>query len=188
MRLLFKVLAPSLLFLGGAAFIAVDYLPEQIEIKKQLVVGADPEQVYTYLQNPTDWPHWSALGKAHDPSVIHLYGGPRTGSGARMQWSGDKLGNGHLVLNETTSPALLTYTQLTNGDTDSTFGVFILTEVKGGTQINWSQRMQLEPTKLAKLKGVLRKYKMEQQQEQGLLGLKTLLLENSKKRAENKTR
>ncbi|GAB3814672.1 hypothetical protein GCM10028895_07990 [Pontibacter rugosus] len=38
-------------------------------------------------------------------------------------------------------------------------------------------------TPLAKLQGVLLKYKMEQEQDMGLLGLKTLLENQPKKRA-----
>ncbi len=181
MKLIWKLVLP-LPALAAALYAVSSQLPAQMQATHSVVVGLSPEQVYPYLNNPMQWPKWSALNKAADPTIIYLFGGPVTGTGARLQWSSDKLGNGSLKLT-TTSPTAVAYVQRESSLADSVFGEFILVQDSAGTSITWRQTSALGTSPVAKLTGVYKQYKKQQEVEQGLLGLQTLLTQHSKSSA-----
>ncbi|WP_242919131.1 SRPBCC family protein [Pontibacter liquoris] len=182
MKLIWKLVLP--LPVIAAALYGVSYrLPAQMLVEHRVELGVSPEQVYPYLNNPMEWPKWSSLNKAADPTIIYLYGGPMAGVGARMQWSGDKSGEGKLQLTESTSPSTLAYVQSESGMPDSVFGEFNLEPTKEGTALTWRQTSAIGTNPLDRYKGLYHTYKKQQEVEQGLAGLKTLLQDNSKRRA-----
>ncbi|WP_025605421.1 SRPBCC family protein [Pontibacter actiniarum] len=180
---LFTLSLLSLLLLLAAAIGFPYLLPTQISVQQSIYLQEPPEEVYPYLNNPTQWEHWSVLSKRHDPSIIHLYGGPLEGKGSRLQWSGDRAGNGYIHFTESISPSTITYLQTEKENPAGLQGAFYLNPAAEGTKVTWRQQVGLADTPLARLQGALRKYKMQQEQEQGLLGLKALLESKSKKRA-----
>lgn len=162
--------------LGAAAIYGASYfLPTEIEVQQAVYLQLPAEEVYPYLNNPAKWQEWSLLNKENDPSMIHLYGGPMQGKGARLEWSGDKVGNGQILLTESTQPNTIAYRQSAPDNASAILGTFILIPTKGGTNVVWRQQTVLPQSSLAKLHGVLRKYKMKQEAEQGLQGLQKLL-------------
>lgn len=183
MKLLLKVLLPLPLLLAAAAGAAYYLLPTKLEVQQRIVLQAPPEEVYALLDNPMQWEKWSVLNKQEDPSMIHLYGGPMAGTGARMQWSGDRVGNGLIVFTESISPSSLTYKQSENSATQSIEGSFTLAPVAGGTQVVWRQHAAVGENPWERLLGAVQKFRKQDEVEKGLLGLKTLLLNNSKKKA-----
>lgn len=183
MKLLFKVLLPLPVLLAAAAGAAYYLLPAELEVQQTIVLQAPPEEVYALLDNPMEWQKWSVLNKQEDPSLIHLYGGPMAGTGARMQWSGDRVGNGQVVFTESISPSSLSYRQSENGAAENILGSFTLAPVAGGTQVVWRQQAAVGQNPWQKLLGAVQKYRKQDEVEKGLLGLKTLLLNNSKKKA-----
>lgn len=185
MKLLPKVLF-SLLLTIVAVLAGTYLLPDRVEVEQAVVLDAPPEQVYLYLENPAEWENWSVLNKQEDPSMIHLYGGPSRGKGARLQWSGDVVGEGKLVFTESNSPVSLTYLQTENSRPGPLHGSFSLSAVSGGTRVVWKQSAGLEENPVARLWGVMHRYKKQNEVEKGLSGLKTLLLNNSKKKAEKR--
>ncbi|PRY12011.1 polyketide cyclase/dehydrase/lipid transport protein [Pontibacter ummariensis] len=160
-------------------------LPTVLLIEHAAVLEAEPEEVYPLLSNPMEWEKWSVRNKTEDPTMIHLYGGPMAGVGARMQWSGDKVGNGQLIFTEETSPSALTYLQTEESDTNQITGTFTLAATRGGTKIVWRQQANYGTSPLNRVKGLLLRYKRERELEAGLAGLKTLLKNNSKKSLTN---
>lgn len=184
MKLLPIVLLSLLLFtaaLAGASFL----LPTQLEVRQSMVLPASPEEVYAHLANPMEWEKWTVLNKHTDPSMIYLYGGPMAGTGARMQWSGDKVGNGNVVFTESINPSSLLYTENADDDTSRLQGSFTLEEVTGGTELIWVQQATFGEKPWERIFCMLKTYKKQDEAEKGLLGLKTLLLNNSKKKALN---
>lgn len=177
-----KIILLALFSCSAAALGAAHLLPTKLEVERSVHLEQAPDLVYSYINNPTEWPNWSMLNRKHDPSVIHLYGGPFEGKGARLQWSGDKLGNGQVLFTESISPNTIVYQQQITGETDHVRGYFTMEAERGGTRLTWRQQATLPPTLLAKVKGVLLKHRLEQEQEAGLSGLKTLLDSKSKKK------
>ena len=188
MKLLLKVLLPVPVLLAASAVAAYYLLPTKLEVQQSIVLQAPPEEVYALLDNPMQWEKWSVLNKQEDPSMIHLYGGPMTGTGARMQWSGDRVGNGLVIFTGSISPASLTYKQSENTATQSIEGSFTLAPVAGGTQVVWRQQAAVGDNPWQRLLGAVQKYRKQEEAERGLLGMKTLLLNNSKKKAVKTTR
>ncbi|WP_073851198.1 SRPBCC family protein [Pontibacter flavimaris] len=171
LRIVLLALPVSAAVLLGASH----FLPAEIDVQQAVFLQQPPEEVYPYLNNPTEWQRWSVLNKQHDPSMIHLYGGPLQGKGARLQWSGDRIGDGQLLFTESIQPGTIAYRQSQPGDTSAILGIFTLQAHKGGTQVVWRQQTALRQTPLAKLQGVLQKYKMRTEAEKGLQGLQKLL-------------
>ncbi|GHA59273.1 SRPBCC family protein [Pontibacter akesuensis] len=172
----------ALLGLSAAAYGAAYLLPTQLEVERSIHLVQEPALVYRYLNNPTEWPNWSAINRKDDPSVIHLYGGPFEGKGARLQWSGDEVGNGHIIFTESTSPSSLVYQQYLPGANDTVQGYFTVQPERDGTLLTWRQNASLAQTFEGKLKGIMLKRRMQQEQEKGLMGLKILLENQSKKK------
>lgn len=178
---LLKIVLLALLILVAALAGASYQLPTQLEVQQSIVLDAPPEAVYPLLNNPTEWQKWSVLNKQTDPTIIHLYGGPMQGAGARMQWSGDRAGNGHILFKESISPQLLTYLQMEAVDSNQIQGSFELQPVEGGTQVVWRQQALVGDKPWQRVMGVVQRYKRQEEVEKGLLGLKTLLQNTSKK-------
>jgi hypothetical protein len=185
MKLLLRV-SLSLLFLA-AALCAVSYLlPTKCEVVRTIVVKAAPERVFPYLNNPTEWKNWSAWNRTYDPTMIHMYSGPISGTGAIHTWSGDRIGNGQMVVTQSILPSQLDYQMTREGEENLTKGSFLLAKVNGGTLIIWKQTTPLAANPLARLVGAYRKYKLESELDQGLTGLQQLYVTKSKRTALNR--
>ncbi|RIJ41693.1 SRPBCC family protein [Pontibacter oryzae] len=182
MKLLRTVLL-LLLLLCAAAFGASYLLPTQIHVQQAIYLPEPREEVYPYLNDPTQWANWSVLSKKHDPSIIHLYAGPLRGKGSRLQWSGDRAGNGSIIFTESIDPDSISYQRQSTNSDKAIQGSFKLTDGGDSTKVVWQQQLILGPTPLERISGLLYKYKMEQETTQGLLGLKTLIHSKGKKRA-----
>lgn len=179
---LLRIVLLTLLVVAAALFGVSFLLPPSVEVEQAVFLKLPPEKVYPYLNNPMEWQYWSMLNKNNDPSMIHLYGGPMEGKGARMQWSGDRVGNGLVVFTESVSPSTIIYKQTLPGSPFIIHGSFSLAPVRGGTQLVWRQQTALKQTPIARLMGALQQYRMQQEQEQGLNGLKALLQGKARKK------
>lgn len=182
MKLTIKILL-ALLILVVAALGASYQLPKQCIAEKTILVKGTPDEVYAYLDNPTEWQRWSAWNKAYDPTMIQLFGGPMRGSGARITWNGDKIGSKQMVLTNSLSPSQLTYEVTQDKEATKTLGSFELKETTQGTLVQWREHTDLEDSPVGLVKGAWKKYTTDAEMEQSLLGLKTLVQQNSKRRA-----
>lgn len=171
-----KIVILAFVLLAIALFGASYQMPLQIEVEQSIALDAAPEQVYPLLENPANWEKWSALNTTMDPSMIRLYSGPMAGAGARMQWSGDKVGTGEVTLTESISPKHLRYKQSHNGSASSALGSFILERTDGdSTLLKWKESTALKDEPIARLLGAWQKHKKEEELSKGLNRLKDLL-------------
>ncbi|SIQ95534.1 SRPBCC family protein [Pontibacter lucknowensis] len=164
----------SLLVASAAVYLGSFLLPDSYEVRRSIVVNARPEQVFTYLNNPTEWEKWNAWNKVYDPTMIRLYGGPLTGKGAYQEWNGDKVGMVKVHFTDSTPPTELYYKQLTKGEDFETIGIFSLEPLEEGTRVVWQQRSKVADDPYNKYRGFFKKLKTEQETEQSLLSLKAL--------------
>ncbi|WP_299821784.1 SRPBCC family protein [uncultured Pontibacter sp.] len=179
MRLLKNVFL-ALVLLAIALFAAAYQMPLQLEVEQSIVLPAKPEQVYKYLENPMQWEKWSALNTAADPTMIRMYGGPLAGAGARMQWSGDKVGTGEVVFTESINPQVLSYTQTDSYlDTVSEGSISLEPATGGNTLIRWKHAAPVKDEPVARLMGYWKKYKKQAELDGGLIRLKSLFEENT---------
>lgn len=166
----------SLLVAAAAVYLGSFLLPASFEVSRSITVDAKAEQVFPYINNPTEWEKWNAWNKAYDPSMIRLYGGPMSGQGASQEWNGDKVGMVRMQFTESTPPSQLYYKQQTKGELHETIGIFSLEPAGEGTRVVWLQKSNLDNSTLGKYKGLFKKLKVEQEAEQGLMALKALFV------------
>jgi uncharacterized protein YndB with AHSA1/START domain len=171
----------ALLVVVAAGYAGSFLLPDACEVSKSVVVKAAPEQVFPYLENPTQWEKWNVWNKDYDPTMIRLYGGPMAGKGAYQQWNGDKLGAVQMYFTESTPPSLLLYKQQIKNASYETLGSFSLEPAADSTRVIWQQKTQLEDNPISRYIGFFKQQKLEQEAEQSLQALKTLMEGSSKK-------
>ncbi|WP_242928911.1 SRPBCC family protein [Pontibacter vulgaris] len=181
MKLLLKVflilMATGVILYGGTFF-----LPARYEVTQTQLVDATPEQVFSYLNNPTQWPRWTVWSKEKDPTLILMYGGPLSGEGAQQSWSGDMLGESRIIFTQSIKPSTLTYEQTLSIDL-KVWGSFTLEELNQGTRITWQQVTNVPDKPIAKLNAIWQKYKTEEELMESLKGLKELLDQESRRSA-----
>lgn len=158
-------------------------LPKESIAEKTMLVSANPDQVYAYLENPTEWERWNALNKSYDPTMIQLFGGPMRGTGARLTWNGDKVGSRQMIITGSVNPETLQYEVTHNKEQHKTLGKFELKKTEGGTLVHWLEQTPLNDNPIDLLRGAWQQYTADKQMEQGLLALKVLAEQNSKRRA-----
>lgn len=163
-----------LLIAAASVYFGSYLLPDSYEVRRSIVVKAKSEQVFSLLNNPTEWEKWNVWNKAYDPTIIRLYGGPMAGKGASQQWFGDKLGQVQMHFTESTPPSQLYYKQQIKGEQFETEGFFSLEEVTGGTELVWHQTARVEDNMIEKYRGFFQKIKTEQETEQNLLSIKAI--------------
>jgi hypothetical protein len=182
MKLTIKIV--SVLFLLAVVAFGVAYqLPKQCVAERTILVEASPEQIFTYLENPTEWQRWSAWNRAYDPTMIQLFGGPMRGTGARITWNGDKVGKKQMVFTNSLNPSQLLYEVTDNAQVNKTLGVIELVATKEGTLVHWKEQTNLNDSPFDLALGAWKQYQSDAEMEQGLVGLKTLVQQNNKKRA-----
>lgn len=164
----------SLLVASAAVYFGSFLVPDAYEVRRSIVVNAKPEQVFPYLNNPTEWEKWNAWNKTYDPTMIRLYGGPLTGKGAYQEWNGDKVGMVKVHFIESTPPIQLYYKQLIKGEEFETIGIFSLEPLEDGTLVVWHQKARVADDLYNRYRGFFIKMKTEAETEQSLLSLKEL--------------
>jgi uncharacterized protein YndB with AHSA1/START domain len=164
----------SLLIAATAVYFGSFLVPDSYEVSRSIVVKAKPDQVFSLLNNPTQWEKWNVWNKDYDPTMIRLYGGPMAGKGASQQWNGDKVGMVQMHFTESTPPSQLYYKQQTKGEPFETIGIFSLEPVEDGTKVVWHQKARFTDEPYDRYRGFIKKLKTEQETEQSLLALQGL--------------
>jgi uncharacterized protein YndB with AHSA1/START domain len=179
---LLRIILLAIVLLAIALFGASYQLPLQINLEQSIVIEAKPEQVFKLLENPSEWDKWSALNTTEDPSMIRLYGGPMYGTGARMQWSGDRVGNGEITFIESTTPVYLAYKQSDTEFALPTTGSFNLERTNGtNTTVLWKHTALIKDEPLARLLGVWQKHKKQDELDRSLQRLQATLIKMNTK-------
>ena len=182
MKLTIKILLALLGLVAIATGVSYQ-LPKQCMAEKVMLVPASPDQVFIYLENPTEWERWSPWNKKYDPTMIQLLGGPLRGAGARITWNGDKIGSRQMILTDSKSPSRLEYEITQDRQLYKTTGTFELTATATGTRVHWRERTPLQDSPVDLVKGAWQQYVADKEMEEGLLGLKALVEQRSKRSA-----
>jgi uncharacterized protein YndB with AHSA1/START domain len=133
-----KILIVAVVVFGGfLTYVAVK--PAASNISREIVIGANPETLFPYINNSkkmADWMPW----QDSDPGVKMQYSGPDEGVGSKSSWNSEgKMGVGNAVIIESTSnksvKTQLTYTKPMEM---AQLAEVTLTPVDGGTKVKWS--------------------------------------------------
>lgn len=90
------IILAAIVVIGG---IAISMQPAQGHVEKSIVINASPAMVYNELNSFKSFKEWSPWAKM-DPEADYTFEGPESGAGAKMNWSGKKVGTGSQWIEE----------------------------------------------------------------------------------------
>ncbi len=118
-------------------------LPNQIDIKRQIVIDAPIETVHQQVNNLENWPKWSPWTKL-DPSIKTTLGDIHSGAGASQSWVGSS-GSGHLTFIESSLSGGVVYKMTFDGDSTVYKAGFSYQQQGENTQVTWFMTGKMEP-------------------------------------------
>lgn len=87
-----------LLIVGLLGFAATK--PNSFEVQRSVLINADAETVFTYLNDFQQWDRWSPWANK-DPNMEKMASGSETGVGSVYEWNGNKeVGQGRMEITE----------------------------------------------------------------------------------------
>ena len=127
------VLGTGAVVLMGFLFIGF-LLPGTWTASRELVLQANPEQVFPHLDSPTAWRAWTAL-----PDSGLSFEGPPRGTGARMSWDHPAWGTGSFEIVEAQPHTVVRYVVEVEGGAMRTEGTLELSAQDGRTLVTWTE-------------------------------------------------
>lgn len=173
MKMLKKTISVVLLLL--LIIVAIGFvLPSEFKVQRQILIEAEPEQVYARLDDLRRWRDWGVWFK-RDPDMQVRYEGPDSGIGMRSIWKSDTQGSGQMEIIATEADKRLVYSlYFPEYDMGST-GEFILTRKDGGTQVTWLDYGDVGPNPFMHYMALMMDSMIGPDFETGLENLKTLV-------------
>lgn len=130
-------------------------LPRHVGVERSLVIAAEPDEIFPYLnslKNFNVWSPWADL----DPDTVYVFSGPEFGKGAKSEWSSDHamVGNGSQEIVRSV-PNELIRTLLDFGDEGLAEGYFKLVRVDAGTRVVWGFESDMGNSPVARYVGLM---------------------------------
>ncbi|HVS20107.1 MAG TPA: SRPBCC family protein, partial [Planctomycetota bacterium] len=90
----------ALVFAGliGLAFLISFVLPGRWDVSRNVPINADSYEIHAFVEDLENWTNWSPWGRAVDGSAKVTLGQDHRGVDGSMQWTGEKVGSGTLVV------------------------------------------------------------------------------------------
>lgn len=123
-----------IIVVGG---IAVFMQPAQGHVEKSIVINASPATVYKELNGFKSFQEWSPWAKM-DPAAKYTFEGPESGVGAKMNWSGEKVGKGSQWIEESIEDQKIKCGLAFEGFEGKASAEFILAPEGDGTLLRWT--------------------------------------------------
>ena len=129
-----KVLAAAAAMLAAVLVVGL-LLPGTWEARRSALVGAPPEAVFVWLDDPRRWDRWAPLG-----DVVTTFSGPERGVGATRNWDHPEMGDGTFTLTAVVPGHEVRYRVSVQGGSLTTEGVLTLEGEGAGTRVTWTER------------------------------------------------
>jgi hypothetical protein len=160
--------------LVGVLLVVAYLLPRQVHVERSVLVDTTPAVVFPLVDGFRRFNEFSPWAEA-DPNAKYVYGGPDTGVGARLEWSGDPntVGSGsqEIVASE---PNRLVKSKLDFGDQGVAEATWSLAPEDAGTRVTWAFDTDLGMNPMARYFGLFFDGMIGKDYEKGLAKLKTL--------------
>lgn len=167
-----KIIAIIVLALGALLFGAALLSPKKVPVERSLTIAASPEQLYADVGYPASWPAWTVWNKELDPTLTHEVSGPEHGVGAIWKFKSKREGSGTLRIVEASPQAGIRYELAFEGMEVATTGGIRFTPGPAGTQVTWTDELDLSGTVLPRVAGSAIAKLLGAQLEQNLAKLK----------------
>ena len=176
------IIAGSLISLLAILYIVSLFLPSTYKIETTVVVKAQSEDIFPFIDNLKSWQEWTVWNKAQDSSLVNTYDGPSNGEGAILNWKGKKLGEGYLKITLSRPVKELEYEMGLFKGSFKIHGKFSFVINVEGTKVTWTNNGDVGSNPIARYflafsdldKVIAPDYK------KGLTNLKTLVEERLK--------
>lgn len=129
----------ALLILLGVLFLIVVILgfllPDSWQVEKAVLVHAEKEDIFPYLNSLKSWQEWSVWNS--DNGMKFSYSGPESGAGAVQIWKGSQI-NGKLMITSTEDNHILNLKLVLEKGRFTLEGIIVLeSTMPSYTQVAW---------------------------------------------------
>lgn len=165
-----SVIVLLIAFVGGAYL-----LPQHVTVERDVVIDAPPQEVFVHLNSFENFNEWSPWAKL-DPDTKYTYKGPKSGVGARMEWTSDdpNVGNGTQEI-ITSEPYSLVESNLDFGTDGTAVAYYKLDPQDGATDLTWGLRADMGNNPIGRWMGLAMDSMVGADYEKGLASLKKLI-------------
>ena len=132
-KVLVGIFVLLVLVVGGAYLI-----PPRYRVERSVVIQAEPQAIFPLVNNLKQWEEWTPWDTELDPSLKREYEGPAEGVGAKMSWTGEKLGNGSVSLIDSNPQKGIGYSLDFDAGAHKSEGKIAFTPSGGGTEVKWT--------------------------------------------------
>ena len=131
-KVLYTVVIAIVIFVTTGIF-----LPRTVHVERSIEIDRPDSTLFTLLNSFATFSTWSPWSE-RDPSIIYQYSGPASGTGARMNWSGDPRlsGSGWQEIIES-KPSSLVRMQLDFDQQGRANSYFQIDPSASGTLVTW---------------------------------------------------
>lgn len=139
-----------------AVLAAASYaLPRHVEVERSIIVAAEPDEIFPYLNSFKNFNEWSPWAQ-HDPDTVYIFSGPEFGAGAKMDWTSEhpQVGDGSQEITESEQYKIVR-TRLDFGPDGTAEGFYKLARVDEGTQVIWGFETDMGNNPIGRYMGLL---------------------------------
>ncbi len=147
-------------------------LPSSYKVARSVSVKAPAEAIHAYVNAPRKWAEWTAWTVQKDPSLKNTYEGPESGTGARLGWTGEKMGSGRMTLTASDPKKGVAYELAMEQGKYTSHGVIAYEPESDGTRVTWTNEGDLGWSPISRWFGLLMDAFMGPDFEEGLGNLK----------------
>ena len=131
-----RKIAYCALALAAVLYLAGFFLPDEVQVQRQIQIDAPREKVFALVSDFNAWDQWSPW-REMDPDAVYAVDG--AGIGHRMVWESDHpdvLNGAQTIV--TYDPPRMIESRFELGVWGGGYGVFVLVERDGGTFVTWA--------------------------------------------------
>ncbi len=153
--------------------IAIIVQPSSGHVEESIVINAAPPVVFAHVNSLKKMNAWSPWAKM-DPEATFVYEGPEEGVGAKMTWSGAKIGKGSQWVESSEVNARVRNGLTFDGYDGTSYAEIVLTPEDNATKVTWTYDGQ-NAGMSGKAMWLIMKSALSTQFSQGLKDLKTVV-------------
>ncbi len=135
----------TLLIILGAIFLIVMvlgyFLPDSWTVEKAILVHAETEIIFPYVNNIKSWQEWSVWNSENDLNIF--YGSEESGKDSFFSWKGDQL-NGKLLITDSQENNSINFIiNLEQGNFKISGLIVLGTTMPDYTQVAWRSELKM---------------------------------------------
>jgi hypothetical protein len=156
------VLAAVIVVMVAVAYVRASGLPGGWTVERQVEIAARPQTIAAAIVDLRRWSEWAAWNRERDPEAEWRFFGADSGVGAKMAWTGPKMGRGLLEITAV-EPDAIRYRMAMEGslaleeegatmaDGSPAMGSFRLEPAGEATRLTWRDEGTMEGSVLLRL-------------------------------------